>query len=84
MIKLNPSDPQAYNNRCWTLAATGDLLRALEDCEEALRISLGLADALNSRGLVNLKMGRTSDSIRDYSEALQKILALHPPFLVVA
>jgi tetratricopeptide (TPR) repeat protein len=72
VIKLNPNDSQAHNNRCWTLAATGDLLRALEDCEEALRLSPGLPDALDSRGLVNLKMGRTGDSIRDYSEALQK------------
>jgi tetratricopeptide (TPR) repeat protein len=57
--------------RC-TLAAIGDLLPALEDCDQALRLSPGRADALDSRGLVNLKLGKTSDAIRDYSEALAK------------
>jgi tetratricopeptide (TPR) repeat protein len=48
VIRLNPKDFEAHNNRCWTLAA------------------------IDSRGLVNLKLGKTSDAIRDYSEALQK------------
>jgi tetratricopeptide (TPR) repeat protein len=72
VIKRNPKDIEAHNNRCWTLAAIGDLPSALKDCDEALRLSPGLADALDSRGLVNLKMGNAADAIRDYSEALQK------------
>jgi tetratricopeptide (TPR) repeat protein len=72
IIKRSPRDIQARNNRCWTLAAIGDLLPALEDCDEALRLSPGLADALDSRGLVNLKLGRMNEAIRDYSDALEK------------
>lgn len=72
VIRLRPGDVEAYNNRCWTLAAIGDLLPALRDCEEALRLSPGLADALDSRGLVNLKLGKTAEAISDYSEALVK------------
>ena len=72
VIRLSPKDVQAYNNRCWTLAATGDLVPALRDCEQALRLSPGLADALDSRGLVNLKLGKTAEAISDYSEALVK------------
>jgi tetratricopeptide (TPR) repeat protein len=71
-IRLNPKDVEAYNNRCWTYAATGDLQPALKDCDEALRLDPGRADALDSRGLVNLKLGRTTEAIRDYSEALEK------------
>ena len=72
VIRINPKDIEAYNNRCWTLAAVGDLLPALEDCDQALRLSPGRADSLDSRGLVNLKLGKTSDAIRDYSDALEK------------
>jgi tetratricopeptide (TPR) repeat protein len=71
-VRLNPKDVEAYNNRCWTLAAIGDLQPALKDCNEALRLDPGRADALDSRGLVNLKLGKTADAIRDYSEALEK------------
>jgi tetratricopeptide (TPR) repeat protein len=72
VIKLNPKHIDAYNNRCWTLAAIGDLLPAMEDCNEALRLSPGRVDALDSRGLVNLKLGKADDAIKDYSEALEK------------
>lgn len=72
VIRLNPMDFDAYNNRCWTLAAIDDLQPALKDCDEALRLNPGLVDALDSRGLVNLKLGKTSDAIKDYSEVLEK------------
>src|SRR5665811_589027 len=72
VIRLNPKDFDAYNNRCWTLAAIDDLQPALKDCDEALRLNPGLVDALDSRGLVNLKLGKTSDAIKDYSEVLEK------------
>jgi tetratricopeptide (TPR) repeat protein len=72
VIRLNPKDFEAYNNRCWTLAAIGNLQPALKDCNEALRLNPRLVDALDSRGLVNLKLGKTGDAISDYSEALQR------------
>jgi tetratricopeptide (TPR) repeat protein len=43
---------------------------ALRDCNDALRLNPGLVDALDSRGLVNLKLGKTSDAMKDYSDAL--------------
>jgi tetratricopeptide (TPR) repeat protein len=71
-IRINPKDFEAHNNRCWTLAAVGNLQPALADCNEALRLNPGFADALDSRGLVNLKLGKLADAIEDYSESLQK------------
>ena len=38
----------------------------------ALQIDPGLSDALNSRGLVNLKLGRSAEAIRDYTDAIQR------------
>ena len=72
VIRLNPKDLEARNNRCWTLAAVGDLQAALKDCNEALQLNPGFADALDSRGLVNLKLGKLADAIEDYSQSLQK------------
>jgi tetratricopeptide (TPR) repeat protein len=69
VIKQHP-DSETYNNRCWTRAAVGDLDGALKDCNEALRLKPGLGIALDSRGLVDLKLGRNADAIRDYSASI--------------
>ncbi|AWM02475.1 caspase family protein [Bradyrhizobium amphicarpaeae] len=72
VIRRDPRDAQALNNRCWTRAATGDLQGALTDCNLALQIDPGLSDALDSRGLVNLKLGRNAEAIKDYTDAIQR------------
>lgn len=72
VIRRNSRDAEALNNRCWTRAATSDLPGALADCNLALQIDPGLSDALDSRGLVNLKLGRTAEAIKDYTDAIQR------------
>lgn len=72
VIRRNPRDAEALNNRCWTRAATSDLQGALADCNLALQNNPGLSDAFDSRGLVNLKLGRTNEAIKDYTEAIQR------------
>jgi len=72
VIRRDPRDAQALNNRCWTRAATGDLQGALADCNLALQLDPGLSDAFDSRGLVNLKLGRTTEAIKDYTDAVQR------------
>jgi hypothetical protein len=72
VIRLDPKDGEALNNRCWARAATGDLQNALADCNLALQVDPGLSDALDSRGLVNLKLGRTAAAIKDYTDAIQR------------
>jgi hypothetical protein len=71
VLRQHP-DGETYNNRCWTRAALGDLQGALKDCDEALRLKPGLAIALDSRGLVDLKLGRNADAIKDYSASIDK------------
>lgn len=72
VIRRDPRDAEALNNRCWTRAASGDLQGALADCNLALQSDPGLSDALDSRGLVNLKLGRTAEAIKDYTDAIQR------------
>jgi tetratricopeptide (TPR) repeat protein len=70
VIRFNPADPEALNNRCWARAIVGDLTNALRDCNQALAIRPRYADALDSRGFVNLKLGRPDNAIEDYDAAL--------------
>ena len=49
----------------------GDLQAALKDCNEALRLRPNFVDALDSRGLVNLKSGQTKNAIADFDAALK-------------
>ena len=52
-------------------AVVGDLQSALRDCNEALRLRPNFVDALDSRGLVNLKSGLTKNAITDFDAALR-------------
>jgi tetratricopeptide (TPR) repeat protein len=70
LIRRDPGDPEALNNRCWARAITGDLDNALKDCDQALRLRPRYGDAFDSRGFVNLKLGRADNAIDDYGAAL--------------
>jgi tetratricopeptide (TPR) repeat protein len=53
-----PKSADAYNGRCWARALAGrDLDQALADCDGSLRLSPDDANGLNSRGLVQRKLG---------------------------
>ena len=62
----------AWSARCWTRGVAGrELPQALSDCNQVLKLKPDLADAFDSRGLINLKMGQTEAAIKDYDEALK-------------
>ncbi|MDB5493631.1 MAG: hypothetical protein JWP86_968 [Phenylobacterium sp.] len=63
---------QALNSRCWARTLSGkDLPLALADCEAAMRRGPRDAALYDSRGLVNLRMGRLDQAIADYNDALR-------------
>lgn len=70
-IRLNPSDIEALNNRCFTRAVLGELDAALSDCNEAIKLRPKYADALDSRGLTHLKLGQFDRAIADFDAALR-------------
>lgn len=67
---------EALNGRCWSRASQNvDLAKALEDCDEALKLSssqkFSVAAILASRGLVRLQMRDYDRSIVDYSDSIK-------------
>jgi tetratricopeptide (TPR) repeat protein len=70
-IKINPTDSEALNNRCWVRAMLGNLNGALQDCDAALQLKPDNADTLDSRGFVKLKLGQMPNAIADYDAALK-------------
>jgi tetratricopeptide (TPR) repeat protein len=66
-----PALEAVWNGRCWTRAIVGELLAALADCNEALRLKPDVAATLDSRGLIYLKMGQWDSAIDDYNSALR-------------
>jgi tetratricopeptide (TPR) repeat protein len=69
-IRLNSRDHEALNNRCWVKMIMGNAT-ALKDCNDALGLRPNFADALDSRGLVNLKNGQNANAIADFDAALR-------------
>ncbi len=74
-IAENPHDERlagGLNERCWARGQLGaDLDKALADCNAALRLNPGDPATLDSRGLVELRMGAFDKSIADYDDALK-------------
>jgi tetratricopeptide (TPR) repeat protein len=60
-----------YNARCWARGQSGhDLPAALADCDASLKLKPDAAATFDSRGLVDMRLGRLDDAIRDYDAAL--------------
>jgi tetratricopeptide (TPR) repeat protein len=72
-IELDENFGVAYNNRCLTRAITGqDLLRALADCDVALRLMPVNLDVRDTRGFIYLKLGDPALALNEYNAALEK------------
>lgn len=68
--KLEIYNRQALNMQCWTRAvANVELDKALAACTEAIRINKDDPAPFDSRGLVNLRLGKWAESFEDYRVA---------------
>jgi tetratricopeptide (TPR) repeat protein len=66
------ADVRSLNGRCWVRAEWGhELDAALVDCAAALKLAPASAAILDSRALVELRLGRLDDAIADYDAALR-------------
>lgn len=67
-IALDPRMARAYNNRCLVRAIAGvDLVRALGDCDTALKLSPLSLDVRATRGFVYLKLGDAELALNEYN-----------------
>jgi tetratricopeptide (TPR) repeat protein len=72
VTKLQPNNADAWSARCWVRAAGGrEVQQALADCNQALKIKADAPDVRDTRGFVNLKLGKVDDAIKDYDAALK-------------
>ena len=70
-VTLAPAKAPYWSALCWARAGTGrQLSLALGECNRALALQPGTAAALNSRGLVNLRLKRFDRAISDYNASL--------------
>ncbi len=66
-------DAMMLNNICYMKAVADVALeRALEECEESLRLRPDFAPTLDSRGAVLLRPGRLDEAIRDFDRVLEQ------------
>jgi tetratricopeptide (TPR) repeat protein len=72
VTKLQPNNADAWGARCWVRAAGGrEVQQALGDCDQALKIKADQPDVLDTRGFINLRLGKIDDAIKDYDAALK-------------
>ncbi len=72
LTKDQPKNAAPWNGLCWHLVTTGgDTNRALEACNTAIALNPRFPNALDSRGLVYLKLGDYQRALADYEMALK-------------
>lgn len=68
-----PSRAAAFSSRCgWRWAKQDDPDRALADCNQAIAIDSGRADAYVNRGNVYLRKGDVEHAFSDFNAAIQR------------
>ena len=77
VIRLQPQNAAAYNNRGLGFQALGDMAKALQDFDTAINGIPGFerqsnfAEASNNRGLIYLGLGQTEKALLDFDEAIR-------------
>ena len=77
LLKLNPKNDVAFNNRGLVYNNKGDYDRAIADYSEAIRLNPKFANPFNNRGAAYNKKGDYDRAIADTTEAIR----LNPKFV---
>src|SRR5262249_51995024 len=70
VIRLQPNDAAALDNRSLVRRDRGDLAGALQDCTEAIRLQPNVG-AFNNRGLVRRDRGDLDGALQDFNETIR-------------
>ena len=68
-IRLNPKDADAYCNRGGAYANTGELDKAIADCNQAIRLKPEFAEAYANRGIIYKLKGDLAKAEADFAKA---------------
>jgi len=70
-IEREPGEWRMHGGRCWSHAVLGkELVGALADCTEAIRLQPTDANLYNSRGFVQFRLGAYAQAVGDYDHAI--------------
>ncbi len=68
----DPTNATWLNSLCWARAINGrDLDKAMEECNAAVKLKPDQMAFIDSRGMVNLRMGKLDAAIADYDAAIK-------------
>jgi tetratricopeptide (TPR) repeat protein len=70
VVKFNPQNGAAYNDRAAAYKLKGDFDRALVDYNQAIAIDAKYADAYNNRGTVHLARREFDLAVADFNQAI--------------
>jgi len=71
LIKKNPSEAVAYNNRGDALGNLDKDKAALKDFDKAIELKPEYYDAFNNRGIIKNRLGKHEEAIADCNKALE-------------
>ena len=81
-IRLNPNNFFAYFNRAYSRNKINDIAGAWDDLNRALEIDPTNGIASYNRAIVNWKLGHQLSSIKDYTKAINKDIALKHSYAI--
>ena len=70
-LKVTDNNWLIYNSRGNEYKVLGNYKQAIEDCNRAIKIKPGYADAYNNRGVAYGELGQYQAAIKDYNEAIR-------------
>ena len=65
-----PNYFEAYNNLGAIFKDSGNLKKAIESCEKAIKIKPEYVEAYNNLGIALREIGKTNEAIENYQEAM--------------
>lgn len=71
LVDYYPKHALFWNCRCWERAEQGRMDDAMADCQQALKLKPNLAEALDTRAVLEMKLGRVDEALRDFEAALK-------------
>jgi lipoprotein NlpI len=71
VIKLDPANPDAFNNRGWAYYYSGDLGQAIQDFNKAIELDPTLAIAYYNRGKACHDIGELELAVSDFERYIE-------------